>query len=191
MSSSARSWREATIDVAAAAFPPVVLLLVPFNDILFANVRDLLYNPPLVRTFFIVGVATWAGGFFVVRRFQGRSVARLWLTLPWAVLLLDVLGGILVRRGVGAGTVALTDALVLLAVVATTVMSPWRAVRAVAAAAGVALFVQGTVAHLRFVQELPRELVVGSHTTESAPPDVPVSEQSGNVYHILLDNYLS
>ncbi len=190
MAPSERSGRDALIDVAAAVFPPVILFLVPFNDILFTNVEDLLYNTTLVRAFFIAGVATWAGGFFVVRRFQGRVVARLWLALPWTVLLLDVLGAAVERRSERLDVAVFIDTVVLLTVVIAAFRIPWGSIRAVAAAAGFALLVHGLIAHASFVGELPLDLVVGGTIAGSVPP-TPGRDAPGNVYHILLDAYQS
>lgn len=191
MTSPAHSWRQNALDAGCAAFASVVVFLVPLNDILFTNVRDLLYDRSLVRGFALAGVALWMIGFWVVGRFNARFPARLWAAAPWAVLLLDVIGANLEKRSVPIPSAAFADALVFVLVLTIAVFVPWSALRATAAAAAIALLLQGVVTHASFVRGLSPNLIAGSMAAPPAPPRFPVADLPGNVYHILLDNYLS
>ncbi len=47
---------------------PVVLFLIPLNEIVAKNIKDLLYEPSLMGTFVYAGLAVWMLGFLVMRR---------------------------------------------------------------------------------------------------------------------------
>ena len=172
----------------AAVFLPVVLFLIPLTDIVSANSKELRYEPSLMRGFLSAGLVTWLAGFWIVGRFRGRILARLWLTLPWAVLLLDVIGAALERRSVDLTLSGGVDALVVLLVVAAALAVPWPRLQTLAAVVGVALLVQGAYAHTAFVRRLSRDDILGGNRAASVP--APAANAPGNVYHILLDNYL-
>jgi len=189
MSSSRRDWREAGLAAASAVFLSVVVFVIPLNHIVSSNSQELRYEPVLMRGFLYAGLAAWAFGFLIVRRLGGRIAARLWIGLPWAVLLLDVIGAALERSAVGIPTSAIVDGGVVLVVAVAAVTAPWAQLRAVAATVGTALLIQGAWAHIVFVRALPADDVLGANTSPTTDPEPPPGAP-GNVYHILLDDYL-
>ena len=190
MLSSGRDWRDIALAAASAVFLPVVLFLIPLNDVVSTNSQELRYAPMLMRWFFYAGLLTWIVGLWVVTRFRGRAPARLWIGLPWVVLLLDVAGAALERRGVSIPLSGAVDALVVTLVATLAVIAQWSRLRAVAAIVGVALLAQGVWAHESFIRKLSRDEVLGANTVPAAISD-PGPDAPGNVYHILLDDYLS
>jgi hypothetical protein len=187
----ALSRRQALIDAASAAFPPVVLFLLTLNDIVIRNVKELLYRPALMSRFLIAGVIVWAVGVVLIRRFRGRTPARLWLAIPLAVLVLDVAGGFADGWNLSLGLRAAAEGLVLCGAVAAVMVAPWPALQQAAALVGVALLAQGSFAHATFVRNLPSESVVASNRAPANSPPAPAADAPGNVYHILLDAYQS
>ena len=184
--------RDIAVDAAASALVPVVVFLIPFHDIVSANVRELLYHRGLALALLVAGVACWAIGFLVVRKWPQRSVARLWVTVPWAILVLDVAGAALERRDIALAVMAAVDAAIIAAVVVAAMKAPWPRLRAIAAAAAAVLFIQGAVAHAAFLRTLPPELIAGATpVAETASVATPADSVPGNVYHILLDAYHS
>ena len=181
--------RDAALAAASAALAPVVLVLAPLNSVLASNVRELRYDTVLVRELFGVGAVVWLLGWAVIYRLRNRLLARLWMTLPWAILLLDVAGGAVERRSAPIAIAAAVDALVLVAVIVAALRIPARQLQTVAATVGIALLVQGAWAHASYLRALPPEQVLGGNRVSFAP--APPAGAPGNVYHIILDNYLS
>jgi hypothetical protein len=175
---------------ASAIFLPVVLFLIPLNDVVANNIQELPYTPALMRWFFYAGVVLWAAGIWVTSRFGGRLIARLWVTLPWAVLILDVVGAFLERRNVSIAASAAADAAVLVLIVVAAMTVSWPRLATLAAVVGVALFVQGVWAHETLVRKISADAVLGANRDPRGVPD-PGPDAPGNVYHILLDDYLS
>jgi hypothetical protein len=186
-----RRYRDAAVDVAAAAFLPVVAFLVPFHAVAVANVNDLLYHPTVAGALLAAGLTAWLGGTLLVRRYDGAIVARLWMSLPWAVLLLDVAGPAVEKHEVGPWLALAVDAAIVLAVVAGAVAAPWRGLRAVAAAAGLTLLVHDGGAHAAFVRGLQPDLLVGAGTARLTTGWAAPASGPGNVYHLLFDAYHS
>lgn len=177
------------LDLGAALFPPVVLLLIPFSGVAITNVNDLLYNPSLARAFVAAGAVVWIAGVLLIRWSPGGAPARLWVTLPWAVLLLDVIGAAVEPRVDRVALAAMADIAVIGAVILAAVTSSWASLRRVAAAAGVVLLVHGAWVHVAFTQSLSRELLVGAGSSPATVVSAPGADAPGNVYHILLDAY--
>ena len=186
----ARAKTDAALDAASALFVPVVLFLIPLNEIVIGNIRDLPYEPSLIRVFLYVGLAVWLIGVWVVRRFRARVPARLWIAVPWAVMLLDVLGAALEDREAPLAVKAVADALVVTAVTLVVLRVSWPGLRGFAAAAGVGLALQGLWVHVAFARELPPDAVLAGNRSPGSPA-VPDPGEPGNVYHILLDAYQS
>src|SRR6266545_3368706 len=112
-----RAWTRVAADAGAALFVPVVLFLIPLNEIVIKNIKDLPYEPSLMRSFFYAGLAVWLVGFWVLRQFGGRAPARLWIAVPWALMLLDVIGAALHARDAPIAIEAVADLAVVTAVV--------------------------------------------------------------------------
>ena len=117
--------------------------------------------------------------------------ARIWLAVPWAVLLLDVVGATTQDSPIGLAVVA--DIVMIAAVVTVAIVTPWPEFQKVAAVATVAFMIQTGMAHAALVRGLTPEMiareVVPDRVTE--PRAAPRADAPGNVYHILLDNYLA
>ena len=182
-----RAWTDVAADAASALFVPAVVFLIPLNEIVTGNISDLLYEPSLMRTFLYVGLASWLIGFWVIRAFGGRMPARLWLALPWAVMLLDVLGAPLERWDTPP---AVADAAIVTVVILAALRSSWPGLRGLAAAGGIALAAHGVWAHAVFARGLSPESVLESNRDPGLPAAAP-ADAPGNVYHILLDAYQS
>ena len=159
-----------------------------FDDVVATNVRDLVYQPQLVRLFHVVAVLTAGAGVWTVRRFGPRMPARLWIAVPWAVLLLDVVGAALQASPIGLA--AITDALVIAAVVVVAAVVPWPEFQKVAAVATVAFLIQTGMAHVTLIRSLAPDMIA-DRPADQRPRPVPPANASGNVYHIILDNYLA
>lgn len=185
-----RAW-QAIIDVGSGALAPLVVFVVLFDDVVATNVRDLVYQPALVRWFHAVAILAAGVGVWVVRRFGPGRPARAWLAVPWAVLLLDVVGAVM--QGTPLALAALADALLLAAVVAGAAVAPWPDLQKVAAVATVAFMLQTGMAHAALVRGLTPEMIARDLPDEQtpAPRPAPPADAPGNVYHILLDNYLA
>ena len=182
--------REIAGDAAAAALLPVVAFLIPFNAVVTANVNETLYHPRVAQAFLAASLLVWVVGIVIMRRLGGRPPARLWITLPWAILLLDVAGAALAGAESSLAVLALADAAILSAVVAVAVKASWPPLRLVAAVVATGLLIQGGVAHAAFLRDLRPELVAGSRTVESSVP-TPPRDAPGDVYQLLLAAYPS
>lgn len=181
---------ELVTDALSAAFPPVVLFLLTMSDVVRGNVRELLYHPPLVYAFLLASAITWAIGCLILRRYRGRIPARLWLALPLAVLMLDSGGALIERWDPPFAIAAAADVLIAAGVLALARALPWAVIHQGAALAGLVLCAQVTVVHAMFVRDLSPHLIAGANRGGGAVPNAG-SDRKGNVYHILLDNYLS
>jgi hypothetical protein len=184
------SWRDIALDAAATLLPPVILLVAPLNDVVFRNVRDLQYHRDLVRTFFIAAAAVWLAGFALLRSAGSRWPSRLWLALPWAVILFDVLGRFIDRAAFSNVAAALVD----VAIATLSAVVVWRVssttLRRVAAAAGVVLMLHGLIQHALHSRELSDDDIVRANRT-AAEVIADADDAPGNVYHLLLDAYQS
>lgn len=185
-----RRWAQVLIDIGSGGLAPLVLFVVLFDDVVATNVRELRYLPSLVRGFHVAAVLGAGLGWWIVRQYGAGVPARVWLAVPWAVLLLDVVGAAL--RSFPLGVAALADLLLLGGVVAAAVAVPWPDFQKVAAVAAVAFMTQTGMAHAALVRGLTPDLISGRPVdlTPELPP-APAPDAPGNVYHILLDNYLA
>jgi hypothetical protein len=75
--STVRRWSQAVIDAGSGALAPLVVFVVLFDDVVAANVRELVYQPPLVRWVHAVALLVAGVGVWLVRRFGPRLPARL------------------------------------------------------------------------------------------------------------------
>ncbi len=185
-----RQWSQSVLDVGSGALAPLVVFVVLFDDVVATNVRELLYQPQLVRSFHAVAVVTAGAGVWIVRRSGPRMPARLWLMMPWAVLLLDVVGAALQASPIGLA--AIVDALVIAAVVVLAARVPWRELQTVATLATVAFMIMTGMTHVALIRGLAPDLIANRPVERTPEPRlVPRANTPGNVYHILLDNYLA
>jgi hypothetical protein len=187
---SASAWRDIAVDAAASLLPPAVIIVAPLNDIVFRNVRDLQYHPHLMRTFLVAAAALWIAGIVVLRLARHRWPARLWLSIPWAMLLWDALGGVLERSDRSLDVITFVDALVAVLLVAVVLRMRAAPLRRVAAAAGLVLMLQGLTQQAIAARGLTDGEVVGTNRTP-ARVRTPDARAPGNVYHLLLDAYQS
>jgi hypothetical protein len=166
------------------------VLFAPLDDVVFRNLRDLQYHPGLIRDALLGAAGVWVLGFIVLRRTGDRWPARVWLLLPWAVLLFDVLAGAVEPRGLSPlGAVAIDLAIAGLLVLGVVTISA-RSLRAVAAASGLLLAAHTGVSHVVGRTQLTAEDVVGANR-EPVAASVDAAIDRGNVYHLLLDAYQS
>ena len=185
---SSGPWRDRGRDAAAALLAAVVVFA-PLNDVVFRNLRDLQYHPGIVRGALAAAAAVWAVGFIVIRCAQDRWPARLWLLLPWSVLLFDVMAGVADRAGFSLLAAAAIDSVIVLLLVFAVRSIPARPLRAAAAAAGLVLVVHSGATHQLARRDLTTEYIVGANRAPEAAPLTTVDR--GNVYHLLLDAYQS
>ncbi len=189
MTEERRRWRRHATDVASAAFLPLVVFITLPIDVVLANSRELGFQPAFVRTVAAVALVTWVGGWWVVTRFRGRFAARLLVTGPWALLLLDVTGSALDAGGVSLSAAALADIAVIALVLVAARLLPWSGIQSVAALSALAFMAQGAHAQAAFFGRALEPTVAATASTTNVP--VPEPGAPGNVYHILFDNYQS
>jgi hypothetical protein len=182
--------RTAVVDAAAAVLLPTVLLLAPLNAVVIRNVDELQYHPSVVRAFVWAAVILWLAGLVVIRLWGHTRSVRVLMMAPWCVLLFDVVGAALERAGATFPAMVAADIAIVGVVVATGVLAPGPVLRRVTAAAGVAMFAHAVWQHAVFAASLSPDVVVELHRTERGVK-TPRRGVPGNVYHLLLDNYLS
>jgi hypothetical protein len=186
-----RHWSQAVIDAGSGALAPLVVFVVLFDDVVAANVRELVYQPLLVRWFHAVALVVAGFGVWLVRRVGPRIPVRMWLAVPWAILLLDVVGA--TTQGSPIGLAIVVDVLMIAAVVTVAMVTPWPEYQTVAAVATVAFMIQTGMAHAALVRGLTPEMIAREVVPDRVPEPgaAPRADAPGNVYHILLDNYLA
>ncbi|MEE2790943.1 MAG: sulfatase-like hydrolase/transferase [Acidobacteriota bacterium] len=185
-----RRWSRVIIAWGSGALAPVVVFVVLFDDVVATNVRELPYQPRLVQLFHVVAILVAGAGFLIISRFGDKKLIRLWLVAPWALLLFDVSGAALDVLPIGFAI--LSDGLIITATVGVAMVVPWPALQKVTTMVALVLFVQAVTAHVSLVQsfaaEASSDLVKKQTSTRNAAS---LANGPGNVYHILLDNYLA
>ena len=107
--------------------------------------------------------------------------ARIWLAVPWAVLLLDVVGAATQDSPIGLAVVA--DIVMIAAVVTVAIVTPWPGFQKVAAVATVAFMIQTGMAHAALVRGLTPEMIAREVVPDRVPEPraAPRADAPGNV----------
>ena len=185
-----RRWSQAMIAWGSGSLAPVIVFVVLFDDVVATNANDLPYQPRLVQLFHVIAILVAGAGFLTVSRFGDTKLIRLWFVAPWALLFFDVSGASLQVFPIWLAV--LSDALIIAAVVVVARVVPWLALQKVTAVVALVLLIQAATAHVSLVQSFATETSseqLKEHTGGQGAASL--ANESGNVYHILLDNYLA
>ena len=185
-----RRWSQVIIACGSGALAPVIVFVVLFDDVVATNVQELPYQPRLVQLFHAIAIFVAGAGFLIVSRFGDKKLIRLWLVAPWALLFFDVSGAAL--QVFPIGFVILSDTLIIAAIVVVATMVPWLALQRVTTMVTLVLLVQAVAAHVTLVQSFAVETNSDQRKEQtSSRGAASLANAQGNVYHILLDNYLA